>query len=145
MSLLSKLFRKKKWRCVICNDFWGDLAVVLEVDSPANYAIDDYVDVIYKILKYRGCGKYAIVGPYPITCYRCGHNHDGVLVTSDGMYLTYCKHCMAMGSSYDYIMQDEKGYYIQHYRENASGRWTSAGITRIKLLKTFSDYELVWK
>lgn len=132
MRLLSELFRKKRWTCIRCGDFGGDLEVV---DSPANYA--------YKILKCRGCGRYAIVGP-PLFCSWCAGDHDGVLVTCEGTYRTYCTHCSEL-NGFEALRKDEKGYFIECYRYTSRGELKCAGITRVKLLPTFSHDELVWK
>ena len=142
MTFFSKLFHKKRWRCQRCGDFYGGMKIVKDIDSPANYAINDYVDVVYQILKCPGCGKCTIVGPNPLKC--CGHDHEGVLVTDDGTYYTYCKRCSKL-SEYDFLRNDEKGYYIEHYWYNCSGRFVSKGITRAKVLPTFYHNELLWE
>lgn len=144
MGLLSKLFRKKRWTCIRCGDFWEDLEVVSEVDSPANYAINDFKDVGYKILKCRGCGRYAIVGSHPLFCSYCAGDHDGVLVTCEGKYRTYCTHCSEL-NGFEALRKDEKGHFIEYYRYTPRGELKCAGITRVKLLPTFSHNELVWK
>lgn len=139
MAFFSKLFHKKGWSCRRCGNLYGGMKVVKNVDSPANYAIDDFVDVVYQILKCPGCGKYTIVGSFPLKC--CGHDHEGVLETNDGIYYTYCKHCFKI-SAYDILKNDENGYYIEHYWYNPSGEFRSRGITRVKVLPTFSHYEI---
>lgn len=146
MGLLDKFFKKKKWQCRLCGDFWGDLMVVHKVDSPVNYANDDYKGVIYKILKCRGCGKYAVVGSNPVTCH-CGHSHKGVLMTNDGKYYTYCTHCMSLSdcSLLSELRKGENSYYIEYYKINSEGKYVRIGTKGVKLLQTFSHYELVWK
>lgn len=142
MGLFGKLFRKKRWVCLRCNQIYGELKVVHEVDSPANYAIDDYEDIIYQILKCPGCGKYKVTGPYPVRC-TCGRDHDGVFVTDEGRYRTYCKHCGA-ASNGEFLRWDENGDYLDKYIELPGGGVKRVR-TKIRVLPTFGKTDLWWQ